>query len=227
MHPILQSLRPLVKALGKSLGKSCEVVLHDFSDTEHSIIMIVNNYITGREVGDPLTDLGLRILRSGGCKNDALVNYESTTKSGRKLRSTTVFIRDPKNEKLIGAICINIDLTDYEKMKKMWEEFCQVVPLLSEQINLENESERIDETFARNPREILEEAIKKEMNQIGKPLSSMNKDDKIKLIQLLDKGGIFLIRGAIDEVARQLNVSRYTVYNYLKESRVKKSRGIL
>jgi len=226
MHPILQSLRPLVKALGKTLGKNCEVVLHDFSDTEHSIVMIVNNHVTGRQVGDPLTDLGLRILRSGGYKDDTLINYESTTKSGRKLRSTTIFIREPKNKKLIGAICINFDLTDYEKMKRVWEDFCQTTPL-SKQIEPENEGKEIDETFARNPKEILEEAIKKGINRIGKPLFSMNKNDKIKLIQSLDKGGIFLIKGAIDEVARELNVSRYTIYNYLKESRVKKPKGIL
>jgi len=226
MHPILQSLRPLVKALAKTLGESCEVVLHDFSDTEHSIIMIVNNYVTGRQVGDPLTDLGLRILRSGGCKDDTLVNYESTTKSGRKLRSTTVFIRDPKSKKLIGAICINFDLTDYEKMKRMWEDFCQTAPLFK-QIESEDKSKEINETFARNPKEILEEAIKKGIKEIAKPLSSMNKDDRIKLIRLLDKRGIFLIKGAIDEVAKELGISHYTIYNYLRESRIKNSEGIL
>jgi predicted transcriptional regulator YheO len=190
--------------------------------------MIVNNHVTGRQVGDPLTDLGLRILRFGGCKDDALMNYESTAKSGRKLRSTTIFIRDPKDKKLIGAICINFDLSDYEKMKRIWENFYQTTPFLSEQqIKSENERERIDETFARSPKELLEEAIKKGINRIGRPLFSMNKDDKIRLVQLLDKGGIFLIKGAIDEVARELSISRYTVYNYLKESRVKEPKGIL
>ena len=77
------------------------------------------------------------------------------------------------------------------------------------------------------PKEILEEAIKKGIKEIAKPLSSMNKDDRIKLIRLLDKRGIFLIKGAIDEVAKELGISHYTIYNYLRESRIKNSEGIL
>lgn len=154
------------------------------------------------------------------------MNYGATTKDGRKLRSTTIFIRDPKSKKLVGAVCINIDLTDYEKMEKIWEDFCHTTPL-SEQIDQETKAGGLSETFARSPQELLEEAIERAVDNMGRSLSSVNKDDRIKLIQLLDKGGIFLIKGAVDEIARRLEVSRYTIYNYLKESKFKKAKDII
>ena len=48
----------------------------------------------------------------------------------------------------------------------------------------------------------------------------MTKDDKVEIVRTLDQKGAFLIKGAIDYVAKVLCVSRYTVYNYLDEVRV-------
>jgi predicted transcriptional regulator YheO len=45
----------------------------------------------------------------------------------------------------------------------------------------------------------------------------MEKDDKIEVIKYLDQKGAFMIKGAVDHAAEKLNVSRYTIYNYLKE----------
>lgn len=45
----------------------------------------------------------------------------------------------------------------------------------------------------------------------------MEKEDKIEIIKYLDQRGAFMIKGAVDQVADKLNVSRYTIYNYLKE----------
>ena len=55
--------------------------------------------------------------------------------------------------------------------------------------------------------------------EIGKQPISMSKEEKIKLIQLLEYQGVFLLRGAVDFLAKSLGISKYTVYNYLKEIR--------
>jgi len=37
----------------------------------------------------------------------------------------------------------------------------------------------------------------------------------------LDKKGVFLVKGSVEQVASVLGVSRYTIYNYLEETRFK------
>ena len=76
------------------------------------------------------------------------------------------------------------------------------------------------ESFGSTVNEILGSIVDKTMESIGKPVAFISKDEKVKIVQLLDEKGVFLIKGAVDYVAKVLCVSRYTVYNYLDEIRV-------
>lgn len=62
MNKYLKQIAPFVDAIAETLGKNCEVVLHDFHYPERSIVKIANGHVTGRTVGGPTTDLALRFL---------------------------------------------------------------------------------------------------------------------------------------------------------------------
>jgi len=47
------------------------------------------------------------------------------------------------------------------------------------------------------------------------------------VVKSLDERGIFLIKGAVENVAKFLDVSRYTIYNYLDEIRSQKSEELM
>ena len=115
---ILLQLMPLVDSIAETFGKNCEVVLHDLSDPSKSIIKIANGHITGRDVGVPLSDLGLLLFEK--VKHDKnsnyFVGYRTKTKKGLDLKSTTVFIRNSRG-KVIGSLCINIDITSHLLLK--------------------------------------------------------------------------------------------------------------
>ena len=107
---LLSNLTNIVKAITKTFGKDCEVLLHDVSNLESSMIMIENGRITGRKVVSPMTDLGLYFLQSDLFKDtDFVTNYQTESKYGKKLISITIFIRDDK-KKIIGFLCINYDV---------------------------------------------------------------------------------------------------------------------
>lgn len=55
---ILKLYIPIVEFIGEICGNNYEIVLHDISQPDSSIVAIKNNHISGREVGGPLTDLG-------------------------------------------------------------------------------------------------------------------------------------------------------------------------
>ncbi len=67
--------------MGLLLGEDTEVVLHDVTDLENSIIAIKNNHISGREMGGPATDLVLDIMKNQNENDyDYLLNYKITTR---------------------------------------------------------------------------------------------------------------------------------------------------
>lgn len=198
-------------SLAKVLGSNCELVLHDFRDVRHSIVAMEGN-VTGRSVGGPLTDLFLQIIRKEDSPDD-LLKYPSHTTDGRELVCSTIFLRD-ETEKVIGCLCINRDISHLKMVRDSLDDLCQVLPLQGKHDGAEE-----TETFVQDVEELLMGSIHEIIAIDRKPVEFMTKADKIRIVQMLDDRGIFLIRGSVQTVARALNVSRYTIYNYLDEVR--------
>ena len=209
---------PLAKTIAEMFGKKCEVLIHDFSNPQHSIIAIENGHVTGRKIGDPITDLALATWKKGGYgekKTDRIVNYKTKTKDGRMLKSSSVFIRD-NQKKIIGCLCINYDLTEHSMFHKVMDDFCTAIDLDEEK------SEKGMEIFTDNVNEVLENIIQEAIEKIGIPVSLMQKEDKLMVTKIADEKGAFLIKGAITQIAKEINVSRFTIYNYLEEIKASK-----
>ncbi len=92
------------------LGDRYEVILHDLSHVESSIVGIEGS-ITHRKIGGPATNYLIQLLREYGDEAKDSINYKNVMPDGRVLRSSTIFIRD-NDGKIIGSLCINQDLTD-------------------------------------------------------------------------------------------------------------------
>ncbi|MGO5013732.1 helix-turn-helix transcriptional regulator [Niallia sp. Sow4_A1] len=200
-------LFPLIKAIAKALGSNCEVVLHDLYDVGHSIVAIENGHITGRKVGDSSTNLGLEALRKGAEDSDIL-NYMSTTKDGKTLRSSSIYIRN-EDGLAIGSICINYNITDFLMVSKVLNDFITT-------------EKKVDETFSTDINDVMEQLLKEAADYVGKPVPFMSKEDKLNVIDFLDNKGIFMVKRSIERVALFLDVSKFTIYNYLDEIRLKK-----
>jgi predicted transcriptional regulator YheO len=215
LHPVLEAIRQIMPGLAKSLGPDCELALHDFEDVSASLVAI-EEPVTGRSPGAPLTDLILRILRHNDDPPD-LINYHAQTSDGRILRSSTLFIRDSHDD-VVGCLCVNRDLTHWILARNVLEDFCQTHPL-------DDSEPRSQETFVEDVKDVLQGAINEILTQERKPVKLMEKADKVRVVHALDGRGVFLIKGAVEEVASALNVSRYTIYNYLEEGRRLEEEG--
>lgn len=193
--------------LAKVCGPDCEVAIHDVSDPESSIVAIYNN-VSGREQGNPMTDLALDILNRGThSDSDYLVNYTGHTQNGSFL-SSTYFI---KNEgRLIGLLCINKDMTTVQELNSslhvLLERFNLVAPKESQF------SERLDTPIDG----LLPTRIAEIISQSGVPTSRMSMREKVTIVHRLKENGVLMMRGAVAEIARQLRVSEPTIYRYIK-----------
>jgi len=204
---------PWVDALAETFGKNCEVVLHDLSNLDKSIVKIANGHVTGREVGAPITDMGLRLVEEAKKrkKDKAVVGYCTRTKEGRELKSTTLFIRNDQGE-AVGCLCINIDLTPYLSTKNLMDQLCRTMNHHSSLS--ENDS---PEKFLSNVDSLMEQLIEKAMKKINRPIVSMSRGDKLQVMRDLKKEGFFLIKGAVKKLSDELGVSVPTVYKYLEQ----------
>lgn len=207
MNPYLKPFLPLVDFLAVVLGKDTEIVLHDVLDIDKSIIAIGNNHISGREVGSPATNLVLKILKDGNAENmHSLTNYKGLSTTGKKLRSSTFFIRDD-TQKIIGLLCINIDD----------EKLVQFRDYLDSVLQTPKQSDKADpvERFSRTVDVLAYDSIENVIEAYGVPPDRMSQSEKIEIIKKLNEGGVFLLKGTVTKVASRLNVSEATVYRYL------------
>jgi predicted transcriptional regulator YheO len=215
INPLLKNLIPVAKGIAKTFGKNCEVLLHDVSELEHSVVLIENGHVTGRKPGAPLTDLGLYFLNSDLFDDtDFVANYQTESKDGKKLKSTSIFIRN-KNREIVGFLCINFNLEPLMAVSREIDNFCHIKNNFQENAGFLQEEK--EEAFSDSLDELMEKCFSKAQQRIGKDISKMDKNEKIEMVRYLQKHGIFLVKNAIDRVAEKLNVSRFTIYNYLAE----------
>ncbi len=199
---VLDLLSRLVPSLGQTIGKHCEIVLHDLNRPENSIVAIANNHITGRKVGDSLDVLGLQLLRERA--EGDLLNYETKTGDGRVLRSSSFFLRDEAGA-IFGALCFNFDISAPLQFQGWLQETIGAL------------KPGIDERFEHSVDEVLERLIQTALAATGKPTAELNRAEKISVVAQLESKGAFLIRYSVDRVAELLSLSKYTIYTYLEE----------
>lgn len=198
----------MLSMLEAQFGKQCEIILHDLTgDYSHTIVDIRNGHITGRKIGDPGSNLGLEVMR-GTLKNGDRYNYITHTVNGRILRSSTTYLYDDDHN-LIGALCINTDITDTIALENFLHSY--------NDFSIEKDVEK--EIFATDVKSLLEFLIKEAQQQVGKEPAEMDKSDKIKFLASLDAKGAFLITKSSEKVCEYLDISKFTLYNYLDSAR--------
>ena len=209
----LATVAGLLPALVEAVGPNCEVVLHDFARLPNSIVAIAGN-VTGRSLGGPTTDFGLEVLRRGATGRDVL-GYESWTRDGRRLRSSTSFLRD-ESGKVVGCLCINVDISGLLRAQEILGAITASHPPASRPAP-DPTAPEVHETFSVTVEELTVNAVKGAIAAVGIPLDLMKKQHKLEVVRLLEERGVFLIRDAVEYVAQALGISRFTIYNYFNE----------
>lgn len=211
---IYHAVDSVVDLIAKAFGSNCEVILHSLEDLGHTVIKIVNGHVTGRKLGSPMTDFGMDILeKAKSLEKDVIGSYYSQLDNEKSLKSASMLIRNARGDP-IGMLCINLDLS---------------APLLDFVRELLPEGEeftgKIVEHFPSNLNELVERTLETVMSRVGNqreiPHSMKNK----AIVMELYKKGMFKVAGVIDILAKNLGISRYTVYNYIREARMEVEEG--
>ena len=199
----LELLRQLADGIAAQFGSKCEVVIHDVTAMDHSIVYIVNGHVSGRKVGDG----GSRVVIEQAIQADAQPRdelcYLTRTPDGKILKSSSIYIRNSRGT-VTGIFSINYDVTGLMMLRH------DVDSILDMGGTRQREPERII-----NVNDVLDELIEQSVALVGKPVALMNKEDKIRAIQFLNQSGAFLVTKSGDKVARYFGISKYTLYAYI------------
>ena len=204
----IEMFQSVLDLLENHLGQNCEIVLHDNTkEYEHSIVDIRNGHITGRKVGDCGGNWGLEVL-SKMTSDTHIYNKIVHMRNGKIIRGSSMFVQDDEGNN-IGAICINMDITDTLKCEEYLKQLnMYVTPAPS-----------ANELFSSDVNQLMDNLLRQCETMFDKPISHLSKDEKMKIIHFLDSKGAFLITKSGDRVCDFLNISKFTLYNYLENTR--------
>ncbi len=201
-----ETLKRLAHGIASQFGSNCEIVIHDLTsnNAEHSIAAIENGHVTGRSIGDPPSQVVLEQLHNSNMQPDDHLGYLTRTPDGKILKSSTIYIPGPEG-KVEAIFSINYDISSLLIVDNALKDI--VTPVDTEQ----KEPEKI----THNVNELLDYLINKSVELVGKPVALMNKDDKIKAIQFLNKNGALLITKSGDKISKFFGISKYSLYSYI------------
>jgi len=203
---ILKSYEAVVDGIASLIGPFCEIVLHSLEDLNTSAIKIANGENTGRQVGSPITDLALKMLKDiEGSERNFSRSYFTRAKGGVLMKSITIAIRNGDN-RVIGLLCINVNLD---------APFAQILQSFMPDQEAQEAASSVN--FASDVEELVDQTVERTIEDINsdKTVSNNTKNRQI-VMELYDKG-IFDIKDAINRVADRLNISKHTVYLYIRQ----------
>jgi len=107
---------------------------------------------------------------------------------------------------------MNFDLSSFYSVKNILEEFTQIN-------DLSPQKDKVIKIDNANVTNVLNYLISQTVEEYGISVDKMSVEEKIKIVNFLDKKGIFQIKGAANWVADKLKISRSSVYSYLNIAR--------
>jgi predicted transcriptional regulator YheO len=211
---IIDSYKTTMEGLAAYLGEAFEIVLHDLSDYDHSIIKIINGFHSGRREGAPITDFALSLLErsrkngfEGKPRHSAeiagpFVSYTSKSKYGKPVRSATMVIFG-KKRKAIGLLCINLYLDS--PLSSLLQNFLP-----------NDRSGFITENFSNDSDELIARALERIKAEVAADPAVPQPRKNKEIVTILYHQGIFRLKNAVQAISTDLGISKNTVYLHIR-----------
>jgi predicted transcriptional regulator YheO len=199
----------MVEGLAKILGSDCEVLLHDVSRLERSIVVCANTHVTGRSLGSPMSVYGLQLLSSDVFPKSRYIHtYTARANNGKLIKCGVIAIRDGDGE-IIGLLCLHFDTTKARTAMELLGELFSA--------DWSADIEPVNEFFGLEIDDVFNNTFQEMKALFEKPISKLSKAQKKIVIKNLIERGFFLMKGAVEYIAREMGNSKFTIYGYIRE----------
>ncbi len=198
----------IAESVSAALGESFEIILYDLTQAQQPVLRVLGKNISGLTKGDSGKDENFNSVYAQCKKESRIFKSEKKIINGREMRSTIIFFVDDARNAGV-ALKINFDLS----VVSLMEGFLKECGILDSGKGRQTDASSID------VRNILPSLLKQGIQATGKEVAEMSREDKLGVVRFLDDRGAFLLRNSIEDAAKALDITRFTVYNYLDEIR--------
>lgn len=206
---IVALVAPIIEPLSRALAPRTEVVLHNLTKMPGTIAAISGG-LTGREIGGPATDLGLKTFSSGW--NEHLIGYRTETNDGLPMRSSSLFFRAPTGRAVV-CLCLNTDVSEIVRADELLRSLSAITTI---DPSLRAEAQSV-EKFPTSVDDLAHGILAAAVAEVGIEVVAMKKRHKVDVVRILRDRGFFTMREAVPIAAHHLGVGRHTIYNYINE----------
>jgi predicted transcriptional regulator YheO len=197
----LQTFKSIAQGITALFNPWLEAVIHDASTDK---ILDIYNCFSNRKVGDK----SYVSIAEDDKDKEFVGPYFKENFNGKSLKSVTFIARD-KCKNPILYLCLNFDTSFTSQINNLLKTF---------NINsvLEN-TPTLGEIFEENIYEKINSFVSNWCSKNSYNINNLTKSQKAKLINDMQTNGGFKQKNAAEYTARILNISRATVYNYLRD----------
>lgn len=214
----------------KVLGPETEILL---CDTER--ILYAEHPITDRvRPGNPIGDMERSFLEEGTYKTmDSVVNYRALLPSRERLKASTLFLKN-EDGSLAGFLTVNVRVENLLQARETIDTLINgvsphftITPIASDQAASDTDQPTGDtdqpELFNRyeavtvGMEDVIKAVTDEYLTRFESPAGRLTTAERQQIVQELDRRGVFLVKGSISAVAKQLSCSDVTIYRYLHQ----------
>lgn len=197
-------LYKIAEGISAMFGSGCETIIHEMNGQRIKNLAIFNGHVTGRKAGSTLSiygnDTEFDTEDSPNLENDYL-NQMVVISSGKQIKSSTFHMRGDGYHYGLG---INFDITVLGQMRNILD-------------NLTDLDGELLSSLSGSAQPGIESLFDGCLEMVNKPLKRMKKADRLALVRLLKEKGVFHMQRSVPYVAERMDVSKFTIYNYLNE----------
>jgi len=198
---LLKPYQNFINAIVTLFDPYVEVAVHDLKS---GTLAAIYNSFSKRKIGEksPLKELKVNIEEFP----NVFPPYNRQNWDGKELKCTSITLRDEKGNPVV-LICLNLDTSLLVHTKDILEAFLKI------KTNSVNPIEAYGEGYEEQINSLIEHFLKE--RQISK--NSLDRNSKKELIEFLYRKGVFHFKNSVPFIAKSLQLSRASIYNYIKE----------
>ena len=207
----LEAILTLMHFFGEMLGPDAEIIFYDVDD--RVVYQVLNPMDDEMVPGSEMRSLERNFIDSKIYeKEEFIVNYRALSRSRHKLKSATFFLKNNPERQLRGMITVNINVDRLVELR--------------DALNVMISGYRPYEASANSPfynnfevsvEGLVSTAIQDELDRFGVEPTRLSYQEKMEMVHSLDEKGIFLVKGAIAELAAALKTTETSIYRYLNK----------
>lgn len=207
LSEVFDLLSRVAEAIAALAGPNFEVAVHDLRTPHHGVV----SGFGAAGSFDGLTALQPLVVPSvSGLAARDLAITRMELPFGGEAGQATVWVRDATGH-VVGALVLRFDYSDVLTAQNLLQ---RLLPAANG-----NDGPRELAATGANAEESIARVVREAVLERRTPLHALDRDDRIAIIRGLDQSGVFAVRRAADVVARELAISRASVYTYLRAAR--------